>query len=236
MANNNKAAIVEYSTGGERLKLSPSIVRNYLVSGDARNVTDQEVMMFMMLCKGQHLNPFLRDAYLIKFGNRPATIVTGKGTFLKRAAANPSYDGKESGIIVMDEDGNVTERNGCFYSAGETIIGGWAKVYHKGRRTPEYVSVPFEEYAGRKADGSLNSQWASKPATMIQKVAVVQALREAFPDDFSGLYSPEEMAEATGNVVLDEAPVDIEDVQAQPVEPTPAPADPGEALFGYGTE
>ena len=31
------------------------------------------------------------------------------------------------------------------------------------------------------------------PATMIEKVAVSQALRNAFPKDFEGLYTPEEM-------------------------------------------
>ena len=36
---------------------------------------------------------------------------------------------------------------------------------------------------------------------MIRKVALVQALREAFPEDFEGLYSPEEIKEA--NVALD---------------------------------
>jgi hypothetical protein len=44
---------------------------------------------------------------------------------------------------------------------------------------------------------------------MIRKVALVQALREAFPEDFGGLYSPEEMGNQAA-VVLDDA--------AQPVE------------------
>ena len=75
----------------------------------------------------------------------------------------------------------------------EKLVGGWAKVFIKGKE-PEYQSVSFDEYAGRKKDGSLNSQWAKKPGTMIRKVAVVQALREAFPDRFQGLYASEEMA------------------------------------------
>lgn len=73
----------------------------------------------------------------------------------------------------------------------ETIVGGWAKIFIDGKED-EYQSVGFDEYAGRKKDGSLNSQWAKKPATMIRKVAVVQALREAFPDRFQGLYAQEE--------------------------------------------
>ena len=45
---------------------------------------------------------------------------------------------------------------------------------------------------GKKGDGSANSMWSGKPATMIRKVALSQALREAFPDSYSGLYTAEE--------------------------------------------
>lgn len=108
---------------------------------------------------------------------------------------------KEAGVIVVSKDGNLIEREGCFVLDSETLVGGWARVHIKGRN-PEYQSVAFNEYAGRKKDGTLNSQWAGKPATMIRKVAVVQALREAFPETFQGLYAQEEMAEAS-DVQLD---------------------------------
>ena len=200
----------EYDSNGEKVKLSPATVRNYLVNGGG-NVTDQEVMMYLTLCRYQHLNPFLKEVYLIKYGNSPATIVTGKDLFMKRANRNPNYAGKKAGIIVASkENGAVTEREGTVYiPETEELIGGWANVYIKGHTEPEYASVSFNEYAGRKSDGTLNSQWATKPATMIRKVALVQALREAFPEDFGGLYSPEEMGNQAA-VVLDDA--------AQPVE------------------
>ena len=35
--------------------------------------------------------------------------------------------------------------------------------------------------------------WKTMPAVMIEKVAVSQCLRSAFPKDFTGLYTPEEM-------------------------------------------
>ena len=93
-----KSLVMEFKAGDENVKLSPKIVKSYLVSGDAEKVTDQEVMMFMMLCKNQHLNPFLREAYLIKYGSQPATIVTGKSAFEKRANRCDSYEGFEAGI------------------------------------------------------------------------------------------------------------------------------------------
>lgn len=191
MAENTQ--LVEYEANGEMVQISPNMVKKYLVSGGG-NVTDGEVMMFMSLCRFQHLNPFLKEAYLIKYGsNDPATIVTGKDVFTKRAEANPNYKGKKAGIIVQKEDGTVEEREGTMVLPSEKLVGGWARVFIKDKE-PEYQSVSFDEYAGRKKDGSLNSQWAKKPATMIRKVAVVQALREAFPDRFQGLYAQEEMA------------------------------------------
>lgn len=185
--------LTEYEANGEIVKLSPSMVRKYLVSGGG-NVTDQEVMMFISLCRYQHLNPFLKEAHLIKYGNNdPATIVTGKDVFTKRADANPNYSGKKAGVTVLTKDSEVIEREGALILPGEKLIGGWAKVYIKGRETPEYAAVNYDEYVGRKKNGEVNSNWAKRPATMIRKVAVVQALREAFPDTFQGLYAREEM-------------------------------------------
>ena len=66
--------IVEFKAGEETVKLSPSIIKRYLVNGNGA-VTDQEVVMFLNLCRFQHLNPFLREAYLIKYGSSPATLI-----------------------------------------------------------------------------------------------------------------------------------------------------------------
>lgn len=229
----------EYESNGEKVTLSPATVRKYLVSGGGK-VDDQEVMMFLTLCRYQHLNPFLKEAYLIKYGSEPATIVPGKDLFTKRASHNPNYLGKEAGVIVRNkETGELTNREGSFFAKEtEEIVGGWAKVFIKGREKPEYQSVSFNEYAGRKGDGTLNKQWSSKPGTMIRKVAVVQALKEAFPDDYEGLVAPEEMGNSASVVFEDVAPV-IEEVpivevkkpetvseepKAPAPDPTPAPS------------
>lgn len=195
--------IVEYKCGNETVKLSQNIVRNFLVSGNG-NVTDQELVLFINLCRFQHLNPYLKEAHLIKYGNNPATMVVGKDAFMKRAKRNKDYRGFEAGVIVMaNETGMLNNRSGALVLPGETLVGGWAKVYVDGYNVPVENVVGFEEYAGRKKDGSLNNQWATKPATMIRKVALVQSLREAFPEDFAGLYDQSEM----GLDTIDETPV-----------------------------
>jgi phage recombination protein Bet len=186
-------AIVRYTTdSGVAIALSPQTVRDYLVSGDG-DVSDQEVVMFLELCRAQRLNPFLREAYLIKFGRGPASIVTGKETFLKRAEKRESFDGFEAGITLL-VGGQTERREGALLDPErEKLIGGWANVWRKDRAHPFFVEASFDEYAGRTRDGSLNRQWSRMPATMMRKVPLVQALREAFPNAFGGLLSPEEI-------------------------------------------
>lgn len=195
LARKSNESVTTFTVGNDTVTLSPSIVRNYLTNGNGA-VTDQEVNYFVHLCRGQRLNPFLKEIYLIKFGTQPATFVVSKEAFLKRAEANPQYDGSESGIIVLNKDGELIERKGGFFlKDSEQVVGGWAKVYRKDRKYPSDVQVTFEEYAGRTKDGNLNSNWANRPATMIKKVALVQALREAFPNDLNNLYTEEEQGD-----------------------------------------
>ncbi len=168
--------------------LNLDVIKKYICP----KATDQEAFTFLQLCKAQGLNPFLREAYLIKYGEEAATIVTGKDTFTKRADRIPQYDGFKAGIIVLSNN-KVAYREGSFWVTGETLLGGWAEVFRKDRSTPFRNEVSLVEYERRKKDGSLMSSWRTMPATMIRKVPLVQSLREAFPDEFGGMYSPEEM-------------------------------------------
>ena len=228
--------IVEYLANGETVKISKEMIKKYLVNGGG-NVTDEEVVMFLNLCRFQHLNPFIREAYLIKYGSSsPATMVIGKDVLVKRAKKSPEFLGMQAGIIIKDMKlGDLVEREGTYYDKNdELLVGGWAKVYIKGFEVSIYESVALDEYIGKKKDGEINGQWASKPATMIRKVALVHALREAFPEQNSGLYSPEEIQGAQ-EVILDEAPVIVDDEAPAPA-PAPAAAPAGDdvadALFG----
>lgn len=184
--------IVKYKTeAGQEITLTRDTVAKYIADND--QVTEQEFMMFGALCKQYGLNPFIREAYLIKYGDQPATIVTGKDVFTKRAYRNPRFAGCEAGIFVQTANGGYKERPGSMVLPGEQVLGAWAKVYIKSYDVPIYDSVSFEEYAGRKRDGSLTKTWAQRPGTMIRKVALVHALREAFPEEFTGMYDHAEM-------------------------------------------
>lgn len=208
MSNNNQETknktnlpelAVVYEIDGNEVKLTPKIVQEYIVGNNDVEITLQEFKLFTELCKVRKLNPFLQEAYLIKYSNSvPAQLVVGKDAILKRAVLNPNYDGMESGVILEnDETLEIIERPGTFVPTNHTLVGGWAKVYVKNRKYPSYASVNLSEVAQTKKDGTLNSNWAGKPATMVEKVAKVRALREAFVEDLGGMYEAEEVEKDT---------------------------------------
>ncbi len=210
LSRQGKEQIISYKVGNDEVKLSPNIVRQYLVNGNG-SVTDQEVTYFIHLCRGMGLNPFLKEAYLIKYGSSPATAVVSKEAFLKRAERSETFDGFDAGIIILNQNGELEYRKGSFYMKNrEELVGGWCEVFKKNCSHPYRSDVSLDEYIGRKSDGSVNSMWSGKSATMIRKVAISQALREAFPNDLNQLYTEEEM---NVNVPLDTTPIE------QPVVP-----------------
>lgn len=230
---------VTFIANGAQVTLTPDTVKNYLVSGDKDRVTTQELVMFINLCKFNGLNPWLKEAYCIKYGSEPATIVPAKDAFMKRAETNPDFDGYSAGLIIYEtETGELIYRDGSMLLEHEKLVGGYAEVYRKDRSHPYRAEVSFEEYAGRKKDGTLNRQWASKPATMIRKVALVQALREAFPSNLGGLYTAEEQGvDEPVDVDYTEVPEEIINPEvAEAKENTPAAGDGSndaeKALFG----
>lgn len=176
---------------GQHFTVSFGDVRNFICP----KATDAECKIFLETCKQYHLNPFTKEAYLIHYDNKnddtASTIVLGKNCYLQMAERHPAYDGFEAGVIVMTADGQLLNREGSIVydgDSGETLLGGWAKVYRKDRTRASYEEVKLSEYDTGK------SLWNSKKATMIRKVALVHALREAFPSTFGALYDESEVS------------------------------------------
>lgn len=218
---------VEFEVEGRNIKLSPSIVRDYITNGV--ELSDSEYKFFVEMAQARSLNPFLNEIYAIKYSqNQPAQIVVGKDAILKRAIQHPKFNGREQGIIVLKEGGNIEERRGTFKLPNEELVGGWAKVYRKDWEHPTYISVTFEEVAQRKRDGSLNSNWANKGATMVEKVALVRALRETFTEDLGGMIDQdeawnlqpqkEEIKSAKQEVIEQNDPLEQEAIEVEAVE------------------
>lgn len=208
MANTNQNAVtqrdnrgVTFEVGGETVALTFGTVKNYLVRGN-EEVTDQEVVLFMNWCKYNLLNPWTNEAYIIKYDKtKPAQNVTGKEAYMKRAEEHEQFDGFKAGLIIA-RNNEVIEVEGSFTIKDDVILGGWAEVYRKDKKHPYTVKVNYDEYNKNQAT------WKQMPRTMIRKVALVQALREAFPNNLGSLYVEEEIQDAA--VVDEEKKIDDE--------------------------
>lgn len=211
--NKSEIMVVDYETALGHVRLTAEDIKNYLVSGTSQ-VTDKEIKLFMELCKYQKLNPFTGEAYAIKFGSE-FQMVVGYETYKRRAEENPAYRGRKSGIVVLRGEQVVQKEGTCIYPS-ETLLGGWCRVFiqRPDFKDEMYKEVSLAEYQKTK-DGKPCSNWAAKPATMIEKVAVSQALRAAFPTDYQGLYTEEEFGQ---NGKLTEEIVNADVVEAEIVD------------------
>ena len=197
----NELMKVEFeSLSGISVKLDAETVRNTLARGNGK-ITDQEVAMFLRTCQAKKLDPLENgEVYLIKYDDKvPAQLVVGCHAYIRRADHFPDYRGFKAGITVIRGNGvePIQKEGACVYKAlGEQLIGGWCRVFRErsnGYVEETFVEVDFDEYSTGK------SNWNAKPATMIRKVAISQAFRAAFPNEYEGLYTVDEM-QASGAI------------------------------------
>lgn len=188
---------------GLAVQVTPDDVRRYICEG----ATEKEVGLFLQLCQAQRLNPFVKEAYLVKYGSAPASMITSYQVFNRRACRDANYDGIKSGVVVL-RDGDVVHKRGaaCYRKAGEELIGGWAEVRFKDGRETAYAEVALDDYSTGK------SNWAKMPGVMIEKCAKAAAWRLAFPDAFQGMYAAEEMGQAQQPEPAQQ-PVDLQPVR-----------------------
>lgn len=141
--------------------------------------SDQELIMGLQIAKTYNLNPLKREIYFVKYGTETMQVLTGYEVYLKRAERSGKYQGMKAWT-----EGSIKEEN--LKACIEVNVKEWPK--------PLYHEVYYNEYVQRKKDGSINRFWATKPFTMIKKVAVSQAFRLAFPDEFDGMpYTSDEV-------------------------------------------
>jgi phage recombination protein Bet len=163
-----KELAVNYSDEkGQEIKLTASDIVEY-ISTDS-SVTEKEVFTFLNMCKYLKLNPFLKEIYLIKYKDSPATFVISYQTLLKRAEENKNFQGYET--EVKGEIPNMTAT---------------AVVYRKDRSYPVKITVNYSEAVKTVLDRQTKelrptNMWKSMPEWMLRKVALARALKEAFP-------------------------------------------------------
>lgn len=158
------------------ITLSAWHVYKYLAKPTKKGVMpgNDDCIKFTIMCRQRKLNPWTGDCYLLGYDTNDGpqfTIITAHQALLSRAELHPKYEGMQSGVIVSymgkDATGNdvlqFEEREGDLTYSGETLLGGWAKVFRSDRKLPSYQRLKLQTY-----DKGL-SQWKKDPAGMICK-------------------------------------------------------------------
>lgn len=190
---------------------TPQDIKRYF---DPQNLlTEKQVGQALSLIKGRNLNPLANEVYIVAYKNKDGytefSLIVSKEAFLKRAAKCKDYEGFEAGVVTVDKNGVMHERKGSLVLPGDTLVGGWARVYRKSFKVPIEFFVSREEYDKKR------STWNTMPATMIRKTALVNALREAFPEDLGNMYTEDDGGE-TFDRIKDVTPQEsCEDVVAR---------------------
>ena len=150
-------------------------ITEYLDStGLTKQLLPKEKSMFVNMAQMFGLNPFKREIYCNIYGSgdyRTCAIVTGYEVYLKRAERTGKMDGWECTTNVID--GNLTA----------TVT-----IYRKDWNHPFRHTVNYAECVQlNHKTGKPNSIWAKMPIFMTKKVAMAQAFRLCFPDEFGGM-------------------------------------------------
>lgn len=149
----------------------------------AVGATDDELQLFLAQCKRTGLDPFSRQIYFIKRGGKGSTQVSIDG-FRVIAERSQEMDGQE--VAWCGSDGVWVD----VWLQKEPPAAAKVLVYRKGCAHSFTAIAKFVEY---NAGGPM---WSKMPANQLAKCAEALALRKAFPHQLSGLYTPDEMAQA----------------------------------------
>jgi len=148
----------------------------------AKEATQQEFELFLMMAYRTRLDPLMNQLYFIKYGQgdrQKVSYVTSIDGYRIIAARTGEFAGTDEPKYEYDKKGFVSHCTVTVYRLVQGIRVGFT------------AKVKFTEYSTGK------NLWTSKPETMIAKVAEAHALRKAFPQDLSGIYTQDEMDQAT---------------------------------------
>lgn len=203
-----------------------------------KDATQGDLDIFFYQAARTGLDPFLKQIYMLGRWTKDGvkqTIQTGIDGFrliARRAADKAGETLSYSDTLWASPDGVWRE----FWQGKVPPVAAKVTVYRNGSAFPAVAT--YAEYVQTFKDGNPNPMWGKMPANQLAKCAEALALRKAFPQDLSGIYTDDEMGQADNDETpaakaapATRKPVTIsEAMNRTQSEPTPEPEDLGEIL------
>lgn len=164
-------------SGGLVPELTPKAVKDFLCP----KASNEEIAVFVALCRSRRLNPFEGDAFIVKLEGHPAYYVISFRKLIEPCVLHPTFSRYEYGLILM-LNGKPEERVGEFYLPNEKIVGAWVRIWQKTQPEPFTHRIAFEPWVKTfpKSNDPMG-MWKTNPAHMICKTAVTQGFRYLYP-------------------------------------------------------
>ena len=176
----------------------------------APGVDDNQLALFIEVAKRTGLDPFSKQIYAI-LRNAKEKHEDGTWHTVKRMTIQTGIDGyraiaARTGYLAGIDDAQYDTDEGDYPRRATVtvwrLVSGQRCAFTATARWREYA-VYQDEYKDGKKTGkkTLSDMWERMPYLMLGKCAEALALRKAFPNEISGVYTAEEMAQADTPVV-----------------------------------
>lgn len=182
-----------------------AFVKDQIMAG----ASDAELQAFLMVARATGLDPMRRQVFAVKRAVRQRD-----GSYRDQWSTQCSIDGFRA---IAESSGDYEGQAGPFWCGADGVwkdvwisnvppMASRVGVWRKGFRDPLYRVATWAEYCQKGKDGKPTKFWAAMPSLMLAKCAEALALRAAFPQKLSGVYTADEMPQEVESEVVQDEP------------------------------